>query len=122
MKAMWLVPLFILSFLVPVVGHLIYGIVGGYFLCKYTGMDYIDWCAARRGLSWKERLAFAKVHRRAVAGLGFGVVLSFMVPLLFVAVWPGAVAGGTILFLKIKGLYQSNHLDNRITAKGNEHV
>ena len=103
LKLAWLVPLFLLSLVIPVIGHLVYLIVGGYFLCKYTGMDYIDWCAARRGRTWKERLLYAKKHRAAVAGFGFGVVLSFMVPLLFVFVWPGAVAGGTMLFLKLEG-------------------
>ena len=108
MKIAWLVPLFILSFLIPVVGHAVYVLVGGYFLCKYTGMDYIDWCAARRGRNFKERLAFAKRHRTAVAGLGCGVVLSLMVPLLFVLIWPGAVAGGTLLFLKLEGELKGN--------------
>ena len=104
-KLMWLLPLFILSFIVPVVGHFVYIFFGGYFLCKYTGMDYIDWCAARREWSWKERLAFARRHRFAVAGFGSAVVLSLMVPFLFVVVWPAAVAGGTILFLRLTGDY-----------------
>lgn len=106
LKVMCLLPLFVLSFIVPVVGHFVYVFFGGYFLAKYTGMDYIDWCAARRGWTWKERLAFGREHRFALAGFGSAVVLSFMVPLLFVVVWPGAVAGGTMLFLRLTGSYQ----------------
>ena len=102
-KLMWLIPLFALSVIVPVVGHLVYVFFGGYFLAKYTGMDYIDWCAARRGWPWKERLTFARTHRFALAGFGTAVILSLMVPLLFVVVWPGAVAGGTVLFLRLTG-------------------
>ena len=49
----------------------------------------------------KERLAFARKHRFPIVGFGTAVVLSFMVPLLFVIVWPGAVAGGTLLFLAL---------------------
>ena len=97
-KLAWLVPLFILSLVVPVIGQAVYVFFGGYILSKYTGMDYIDWCAARRGWTWKERFAFAKKHRFALAGLGSAVVLSLMVPLAFVFVWPAAVAGGAILF------------------------
>ncbi|MCP4677975.1 MAG: hypothetical protein GY854_21160 [Deltaproteobacteria bacterium] len=97
-KLAWLVPLFILNLVVPVIGPAIYVFLGGYILSKYTGMDYIDWCAARRGWSWKERFAFAKKHRFALAGLGSAVVLSLMIPLAFVFVWPAAVAGGAILF------------------------
>lgn len=118
MKIMWLIPLFILSLIIPLLGPLAYMIIGGYFLCKYTGMDYIDWCAARRGRSWRERLAFAKTNRAAVTGLGFPVVLSLMVPLLFVVVWPGAVAGGTLLFLKIEGELDA---DRRLIAAAPQH-
>ena len=113
-KAMWLVPLFVLSFIVPVVGHFVYVFFGGYFLTKYTGMDYIDWCAARRGWTWKERLAFARKHRFALAGFGSAVALSFMVPLLFVVVWPGAVAGGTLLFLRLTGSHPKNGVDSNL--------
>jgi CysZ protein len=97
-KLAWLVPLFVLSIVLPIPGHLLNVGVGGYILCKYTGMDYVDWCAARRGWSWEERLAFAKRHRAAILGLGAAVVLSFFIPLLFVFVWPAAVAAGTLLF------------------------
>ncbi len=98
LKLAWLVPLFVLSLVIPVVGHAIYVVFGGYILSKYYGMDYIDWCAARRGWSWKKRFAFAKKHRFALCGLGSAVLLSLMIPLAFVFVWPAAVAGGAILF------------------------
>ncbi len=114
-KLLWLVPLFIASFILPVVGHLVYVFFGGYILCKYTGMDYVDWCAARRGWSWSDRLAFAKRHRFALAGLGAAVVLSFMVPLLFVLVWPAAVAGGTLLF---QDLHRKEEPGNLLSASG----
>ncbi len=97
-KAAWLLPLFVLSLILPVVGHIIYVVLGGYLLSKFTGMDYVDWCAARRGWSWRKRLDFAKTHRFALTGLGTAVVLSLMIPLMFAIVWPAAVAGGAILF------------------------
>ncbi|MDJ0763251.1 MAG: EI24 domain-containing protein [Myxococcota bacterium] len=100
-KLAWLAPLFLLSLLVPVVGQALYIGLGGYLLSKFTGMDYIDWCAARRGWTWKERFAFAKRHRFALAGFGSAVLLSLMIPLAFVIVWPAAVAGGAILFTSI---------------------
>lgn len=109
-KLTWLVPLFIASLVVPVIGHLVYVFWGGYLLAKYTGMDYIDWCAARRGWSFRERLAFAKRHRLPLAGLGTGVVLSLMVPLLFVLVWPAAVAGGAMLFQDLRTKEETGNL------------
>jgi CysZ protein len=119
-KLMWLVPLFLLSLIIPVIGHLVYVGLGGYFLSKYTGMDYIDWCAARRGWTWKERLAFAKKHRFALCGLGTGVVISFMIPLLFVLVWPAAVAGGALLFGDLHGTEEPGNLKTLPTAPSGE--
>jgi CysZ protein len=109
-KAVWLIPLFILSLIIPMVGQAVYLLVGGYLLSKLTGMDYIDWCAARRGWSWKRRVAFAAEHRWAVTGLGTAVVLSLMIPLAFVIIWPGAVAGGAILFTSLHRDEQNSQL------------
>jgi CysZ protein len=97
-KLGWMIPLFVASLLIPVVGQILYFTVGGYILSKYTGMDFVDWPAARRGWSWSQRFAFAKQHRSTVTGLGAAVVLSLLIPMAFAFVWPGAVAGGAILF------------------------
>ena len=118
LKMLWLVPLFLVSLAVPVVGQLAYVVVGGWFACKYTGLDYLDWCAARRALSWRDRLAVGKANRLAVVGLGAGVVLSLLVPFLFVVVWPGAVAGGTILFLKLHGAVDDAQVERLLRARG----
>ncbi|MFO8070335.1 MAG: EI24 domain-containing protein [Polyangia bacterium] len=101
LKAAWLIPLLILSWIIPVIGHLVYIGFGGYLLAKYFGMDYVDWTLARRGYSWKERLAFARRHRWALAGFGTAVILALMIPLGFVLVWPGAVTGGTRLAISL---------------------
>jgi CysZ protein len=100
-KLAWLLPLFILSLIVPVIGQFAYVGIGGYLLAKFLGMDYVDWCLARRGYTWKERFAFAKRHRAALVGFGAAITLALIVPFGFVAVWPGAVAGGTILCTRL---------------------
>ncbi len=102
LKAMWLVPLLIANFVIPVVGPVLYTVLGTYILCKHTGMDYVDWCAARRGWGYKKRLAFAKKHRFAYCGLGAGVVLFLMIPGAYAIVWPAAVSGGAILFTTLQ--------------------
>jgi CysZ protein len=100
-KLLWLTPLFLLSLFVPGIGNFIYVILGGYLLSKFTGMDYIDWCAARRGWTWKERLLFVREHKWPITGLGAAVVLFLMIPLAIVVIWPAAVAGGAILFTSL---------------------
>lgn len=96
-KAAWLIPLLIVSNIIPVVGQVFYIVFGGYLLAKFLGMDYIDWALARRGYTWRERFKFAKQNRAALVGFGTAMILVMFIPLGFVAVWPGAVAGGTIL-------------------------
>jgi len=100
-KVRLLLPLLIVTYFIPVIGQLVYMVVGGYFLAKYLGMDYVDWTLARRGYSWRERFQFAKQHKWALVGFGSAMVLALMIPLGFVAAWPGAVAGGTILCVSL---------------------
>jgi CysZ protein len=101
-KLAWLLPLFLVSLFVPVVGQVAYIVLGGYLLAKFLGMDYVDWSLARRGYTWRERFAFAKAHRSALLGFGTAVIIALLVPFGFIAVWPGAVAGGTILCTRLE--------------------
>jgi uncharacterized protein involved in cysteine biosynthesis len=66
-KVRLLLPLLLLTYFIPVVGQVVYVVVGGYFLAKYLGMDYVDWALARRGYRWRERFAFAKQNKWAGA-------------------------------------------------------
>lgn len=101
LKLAWLAPLFVASLIVPVIGQIAYVGFGGYLLARFLGMDYVDWCLARRGYTWRERFAFAREHRAALVGFGAALTLALLVPFGFVAVWPGAVAGGTILCTRL---------------------
>ena len=101
-KLAWLLPLFLASLIIPVVGQVVYIVLGGYLLAKFLGMDYVDWSLARRGYTWRERFAFAKAHRWALVGFGTAVIIALIVPFGFIAVWPGAVAGGTILCSRLE--------------------
>lgn len=101
-KVAWLLPLFLASLFIPVIGPVAYVVVGGYILASRTGMDYIDWCGARRGWDHRERLAFAKKHKPAMLGFGAAVLATWTIPLAFVILWPAAVAGGAILFNELE--------------------
>ncbi|MBN2718427.1 MAG: EI24 domain-containing protein [Deltaproteobacteria bacterium] len=96
-KAVWLVPLYLLSLFFPVVGQLLYAVLGVYKMSFWLGVDYVDWALARRGYAAQERLEFAKQHRSALRGFGLMMTLFSMIPLGAVVCWPGAVAGGTLL-------------------------
>jgi CysZ protein len=96
-KMAWIIPLYIASLLIPVVGSFLYMLLGGYKMSKYLGMDYVDWALARRGYTWKQRARFADAHKAALVGFGFCVMLALMVPMGFILFLPGTVAGGTLL-------------------------
>lgn len=96
-RLLWIGPLFILSLVVPVVGQLLYVGIGGYKMSLWLGMEYVDWALARRGYSAAERIAFAKQNRWPILGFGLIMTLGSLFPLGAVVLWPGAVAGGTLL-------------------------
>lgn len=95
-------PLFLLSWLVPGVGQVLYVVFGSLFTATYFAIDYIDWPASRRGQGVRQRLAIVKSRPWLMLGFGLAVWLLMLVP--FVNLWfmPAAVAGGTRLFLDLE--------------------
>jgi CysZ protein len=98
-----MIPLFVLSLLVPVVGQIIYSVVGFLFTAAYFAVDYIDWPAARRNRGIAYRAGVLKEHFLPMLGFGTGVWLFLFVPLINLLFMPAAVAGGTLLFLDLEG-------------------
>jgi CysZ protein len=95
-------PLFLASFFVPGIGQLI-SLVGFAFTAIYLGVDYIDWPAARRDWSVRDRVAFTRRQIPAVAGFGTGVWVLLFIPVVNLLFMPAAVAGGTMLFVDMAG-------------------
>ena len=94
-------PMFLASFIIPGVGQIV-SLVGFALTAVYLGIDYVDWPAARRNWSVRDRVAFARRQLPAVAGFGTGVWLLLFIPLVNLFFMPAAVAGGTILFLALQ--------------------
>ena len=94
-------PMFLASFIIPGLGQVI-SLVGFALTAAYLGIDYVDWPAARRNWSVRDRLAFTRRQLPAVAGFGTGVWLLLFIPLVNLFFMPAAVAGGTMLFLELQ--------------------
>lgn len=94
-------PLFFASFLVPGVGQVL-SLVAFALTAVYLGIDYVDWPAARRNWSVRDRVAFGRRQLPAVAGFGTGVWLLLFIPLVNLFFMPAAVAGGTMLFVALQ--------------------
>ena len=95
-------PMFLASFFIPGIGQVI-SIIGFALTAIFLGVDYIDWPAARRDWSVRDRIAFTRRQLPAVAGLGTGVWVLLFIPLVNLFFMPAAVAGGTMLFVDLAG-------------------
>ncbi len=101
--AVVMLPLFVLSLVLPVAGQIIYTIFGFFFTAAYWSIDYVDWPAARRNRGIAYRFSLLREHFLPMLGFGTGVWLFLFVPLLNLLFMPAAVAGGTLLFLDLEG-------------------
>ncbi len=98
-----MIPLFLMSFALPVVGQILYSVVGYLFTSLYFAIDYIDWPAARRNKALSYRSKVLTERFAACFGFGSGVFILLWVPFLNLFFMPAAVAGGTLLFLDLEG-------------------
>ncbi|MBW2546752.1 MAG: EI24 domain-containing protein [Deltaproteobacteria bacterium] len=94
-------PMFLVSFFIPGIGQIV-SLAAFALTAVYLGIDYIDWPAARRDWSVRDRVAFTRRQLPAVAGFGTGVSLLLFIPLVNLFFMPAAVAGGTLLFLALQ--------------------
>lgn len=97
-----MVPMFVISY-VPVVGPILYAVVGFLFTALYFAVDYIDWPASRRNRNIHYRFGMLHEHFMPMFGFGTGVWLFLFIPLVNLLFMPAAVAGGTLMFLELEG-------------------
>jgi len=97
-----MLPVWILSLLVPGVGQVAYVGFAALFSSAYFALDFTDWPASRRGQGIRYRLSVLRSHPWLLLGFGGCVWLLMWVP--FVNLWlmPAAVAGGTRLWLDLE--------------------
>jgi CysZ protein len=97
-----LVLLFALG-LVPVVGTIAAVAVGGWLAARAAAYDCYDAVLSRRGLPYRDKLAYLARHRRRTLGLGAGVTGLLLIPgVNLVALGIGA-AGATLAALELDG-------------------
>ncbi len=93
---------FVLSLVVPVVGPLVHTVFGFVITASYWALSYIDWPAARRGLTLGQRVGLVKKRFVTMLGFGSAVWLTLFVPLINLFFMPAAVTGGTLLVLDLE--------------------
>jgi len=98
-----MVPMWIFSLALPVVGQILYTIFGFVFTAMYWSIDYVDWPASRQNKGVGYRFGMATKHFLPMFGYGTGVWLFLFVPFVNLLFMPAAVAGGTLLYLDLEG-------------------
>jgi CysZ protein len=91
-------PIFVVSLFLPGIGQVV-SLVAFALTAIYLGVDYIDWPAARRDWSVRDRIRFTRQQLAAVAGFGTSVWVLLFIPVVNLFFMPAAVAGGTMLFV-----------------------
>ncbi len=97
-----MLPLFVLSWLVPVVGQAIFAVVGWVLTALFLAFDYMDWPMARRGWGLGRRITFVRKDLWSAIGFGTGCWVMLFIPIVNVLFVPAAVTGGTTLLLDLE--------------------
>ena len=90
----WVIVLFPLNFIIPVVGFLPGTLTGAYFL----GMSFLIYSAEHRRLTRMEFKKTISGKRMYILGFGIAVYLTLLIPFAAALIIPGGVLGGTMLF------------------------
>lgn len=94
-----MVPLFLIGWVLPAVGHVVSSPVALALSVLFLAVDYVDWPAARRNWTVRQRFGLLRQYPMLMTGFGLGVWVLLFVPLLNLLFMPAAVAGGTLMFL-----------------------
>lgn len=75
--------------------------LGFVFTAGYFALDYVDGPLTRRNVGVRRRFELFREHPAAMLGFGIGVWFMLVVPLLNLFFMPAAVAGGTMLCIRL---------------------
>lgn len=94
--------LILLLSLIPAVGPPLSTILGAVWTFLFLALEFGDYYLARHWVRFKERWSIVWGHKWASMGFGMGCSLLLMIPFLNLLLMPGAVIGGTLLWLELK--------------------
>ncbi len=95
--AVVLIPLW----LVPVVGFFVYALIMKFFIVWDLVWDSMDYCLARRKMSFMEKWRFYFRYKYRIFGFGLLIFFLVLVPFALIFVVTLRAAGGTVLYCEI---------------------
>ncbi|MGQ9859047.1 MAG: EI24 domain-containing protein [Thermodesulfobacteriota bacterium] len=88
--------------LLPGIGSVIYTVVATLWTLLFLALEFGDYYLARHWVLFRTRWRKLWRHLWASLGFGAGCALLLMIPVLNLFLMPGAVAGGTLLWMKLE--------------------
>jgi len=86
----------------PGAGHFLHGVLGWVMNAFFAGVEMSGEALARRGVRGQQRWTIFTRNYWRILGLGMGVMLLLLVPLLQLVTVPVAVIGGTIVVVDLE--------------------
>jgi CysZ protein len=103
------VALFLIGVLIPGVGTGLALIGGMYVTARFAAYDAYDAVMARRGWSYNAKMEYLARYRARTLGLGGGVALLLVLPVLNLLALPFGAAGATLGFLELENKAAAPH-------------
>jgi len=91
-----------LTGLIPAAGTLISMVLGTLWTFLFLAMEFGDYYLERHWLAFRTRWRMVLAERWSSLGFGAGCAALFMIPFLNLLLMPGAVVGGTLLWMELK--------------------
>jgi CysZ protein len=98
----FIIPLFLLNLVIPVVGPLLFLFVGFYISSVFFAYDFMDYSMGRRMWSFGEKWRALKKHRALTVGFGAALAGALLIPVFGLLCVPMAAVGGTLLFCDLE--------------------
>jgi len=89
--------------LVPVFGNAAYTVLTIFINSNALALEVMDYSLERRYRTLGERMEWIRLHRPATLGLGLGVALILLLPVVNMLLLPACVVGGTEMFVRLSG-------------------
>lgn len=87
--------------LIPVIGSVIYVVLGSALTVFWLGLSFLDYSFARKQYKFGQKLKFIKAHPATSFGFGLSIFVGVLIPVFNLFFFPIAVVGGTLLYLEI---------------------
>jgi CysZ protein len=97
-----MLPLFLLNLVIPVLGPMLFLVVGFWVTATFFGYDYLDYSMGRREWSFSRKWKVLRENRALTFGFGSSIAVALLIPVVGILCVPMVAVGGTLLFCDLE--------------------